>query len=98
MNSPDPVQSGLVASLARPGRNIPGLTTLSADLSNLVGERATAARAESRLRASVRGGACSVHEKAPVAWRSGLCRLKGSALRFAPPECATRGDGVGASR
>jgi putative tryptophan/tyrosine transport system substrate-binding protein len=33
MNSPDPVQLGIVARLAKPGRNITGVTTLSADLS-----------------------------------------------------------------
>ena len=33
MHSPDPVQLGLAASLAKPGANITGVTTLSADLS-----------------------------------------------------------------
>jgi len=34
MNTPDPVQLGLVGSLGRPGENVTGTTTLSADLSS----------------------------------------------------------------
>ena len=33
MNTPDPVQLGIVASLARPGGNVTGVTTLSVELS-----------------------------------------------------------------